>query len=194
MNENLNTVEKVAAKLGYDIPTVLAVAEVESSGKGFLSDGSLKVLFEGHIFYKYTNGAFYKSHPTLCYPKWTKEHYSKGSTVLERGKGELIRLKNASLLDENAAYMSASYGKFQIMGFNHEVCGFQTAEDMFDYMAVCEENHLAAFAMFIVGNKLDDELIRHDWEGFARKYNGPSYKVNNYHTKLKEAWIKYSKQ
>ena len=38
----------------------------------FLSDGRVKILFQGRKFYQYTKGAYAQSHPTICYPKWTK--------------------------------------------------------------------------------------------------------------------------
>jgi len=44
----------------------------KSAGVGFLSDGRVKILFQGRKFYKYTKGGYAQSHPTICYPKWTK--------------------------------------------------------------------------------------------------------------------------
>lgn len=43
-----------AKRLGVDVPTVRAVAEVESNGVGFLPDGRPKILFERHIFSRLT--------------------------------------------------------------------------------------------------------------------------------------------
>src|SRR5215468_8375016 len=109
--------ENAAKLLRCDVPAIQAVAEVESSGNGFLHDGRLRLLFEGHQFYKYTKGAFAESNPTLCFPKWTKEFYCKGDAET-RGNGEFARLEEARKLDDKAALMSCSIGKFQIMGFN----------------------------------------------------------------------------
>jgi len=70
----LETPELAAAAkwLGCSLAAVQAVTEVESSGSGFLGNGKVKLLFEGHVFWKYTKGRFEHSHPTLCYRKWTK--------------------------------------------------------------------------------------------------------------------------
>jgi len=181
-----------AAKvLKCDVPAIKAVAEVESSGDGFLTDGSVKILFEGHQFYKYTNGAYAESHPTICYKKWTKEFYAKGPNADVRGAGELARLAEAMALNRNAALLSASYGKFQIMGFNFAICNFVTVEDFYTAMQISEAEHLQAFCNYIKGNALDDKLRTHNWAELARRYNGPDYKKNQYDTKLAKAYTKY---
>lgn len=182
-----------AAKiLKCDVAAIKAVAEVESSGNGFLLDDTLKVLFEGHIFYKYTKGAFKNSNPTLCYPHWTKEFYAKGATPDIRGHKEWERLQNAMELDNKAALMSASYGKFQIMGFNYVHCGFKNISDFFNNMQINEGEQIIAFCKYIQDVGLDDELRNHAWGDFAYKYNGPEYKKNKYDLKLAAAWVQYS--
>jgi hypothetical protein len=177
--------------LKCNVASIKAVAEVESSGNGFLSDGRVKVLFEGHQFYRYTKGAYAVSHPSICYKKWTKEFYAKGKNADERGAGELNRLETAMSLDRTAALLSASYGKFQIMGFNFAICGFVTVDEFYRAMQVSEGEHLKAFCNYILGNCLDDELRTQNWDKFACRYNGPEYKKNRYDEKLAEAYKKY---
>src|SRR5512145_2868604 len=41
----------LADELGIELAAVKAVNEVESSGRGFLTSGKPKILFEGHIFW-----------------------------------------------------------------------------------------------------------------------------------------------
>lgn len=183
---------KAAKLLKCDVPAIKAVAEVESAGNGFLSDGRLKVLFEGHQFYKFTHGAFAKTHPTICHKKWTKRFYTKGPNADVRGAGELNRLQQAMALNRHAALMSASYGKFQIMGFNYPVCGFGDVENFVDAMKVSEGEQLKAFCNYVIGNAIDDELRNHDWAGFAKRYNGAEYWKNKYDEKLAAAYKKYS--
>lgn len=191
----LNEADFIAAAklLKCDVAAIKAVAEVESAGNGFLSDGRVKILFEGHQFYKFTNGAFAQSHPTICYKKWTKQHYSTGPNADARGTGELSRLEQAMALNRSAALMAASYGKFQIMGFNFPVCGFSNVEDFYDAMKTNEGAQLKAFCSYIIGNGIDDELREHRWAGFARRYNGVEYWKNKYDQKLAAAHKKYSK-
>ena len=184
--------EAAAKLLKCDVAAIKAVAEVESSGDGFLTDGRVKILFEGHQFYKFTKGAYAVSHPTICYRKWTKQFYTKGPNADVRGAGELTRLAEAMSLNSNAALMSASYGKFQIMGFNFGVSGFVTVDDFYNAMQVSEAEHLMAFCNYIKGNSIDDELRSHNWAGFAFRYNGAEYKKNQYDTKLAKAHKKYA--
>ena len=191
---NDNDFQEAAQLLNCDVPAIKAVAEVESSGDGFLSDGRVKILFEGHKFFKYTKGAYAQTHPTICYPKWTKAFYAKGPNADVRGAGELARLAEAIALDRTAALKSASYGKFQIMGFNFESCGFQTVDDFYAVMQVSEGERLKAFCKFIETNSLDLSLRKHQWAKLAAGYNGPSYKDNKYDEKLAVAFAKYSKQ
>jgi hypothetical protein len=44
---------------------------------------------------------------------------------------------------------------------------------------------------FIKAKKLDDDLRRHDWAGFAKGYNGAQYAVHNYHGRLAAAFQKW---
>lgn len=186
---------KEAAKLlNCDVAAIKAVAEVESSGNGFLTDGRVKILFEGHQFHKHTKGAYAESHPAICYEKWTKKHYTKGPNADVRGAGELARLEQAMSLDREAALKSASYGKFQIMGFNFSSCDFHDVEEFYAAMQASEGAQLKAFCCFIKANNLDGHLRKHRWASFARGYNGPSYAENKYDKKLAVAHAKYSRQ
>ena len=186
--------KEAAELLNCDIAAIKAVAEVESSGNGFLSDGRVKILFEGHQFHKHTKGAYAESYPTICYKAWTKQHYTKGPNADVRGAGELARLEQAMSLDREAALKSASYGKFQIMGFNFGSCDFDNVEEFYAAMQASEGAQLKAFCCFIKANKLDGHLRKHHWAKLARGYNGPAYAENKYDKKLAAAYAKYSKK
>ena len=186
--------QAAAAQLNCDVAAIKAVAEVESSGAGFLSDGRVKILFEGHQFYKFTKGAHARSNPSICYRKWTKQFYTKGRNADIRGAGELARLDQAIALNREAALKSASYGKFQIMGFNHMTCGFSNVQDFYAAMQSSEGEQLKAFCGFIRGAGLADKLRKHRWAEFARGYNGAEYWKNQYDKKLAAAHAKYSRQ
>jgi hypothetical protein len=178
--------EEAAGALGCDVAAIKAVAEVESAGGGFNADDSLKILFEGHIFHKYTQGRFDVAHPTLSYPVWTRVHYGKDQFA------EHCRLKAAVELDPVAALMSTSFGKFQIMGFNFPMCGFASVDEFVHSLSLGEHEHLAAFVEFIEHRGMADELREHRWADFARLYNGPRFAENAYHTKMEAAFRKFS--
>ena len=131
---------------------------MESSGNGFLSDGRVKILFEGHQFYKHTKGAYAESYPTICYEKWTRKYYTKGPNADVRGAGELARLEQAMSLDREAAIKSASYGKFQIMGFNFSSCDFDDLEEFYAAMHASEGA--------VLSSACDQQQLFRD--GFAR--------------------------
>lgn len=184
---------KDAAKLlKADVAAVKAVAEVESAGSGFLANGKLKILFEGHQFHKFTHGAHAQTDPDICYPKWTKQFYAKGPDATARGMGELARLERAKKLNKTAALLSASYGKFQIMGFNFAHCGFTKVEDFVAALEQGEREQLAAFCAYLADVGLADELRSHRWSDFARLYNGPLYGQNKYDVKLAAAWARHA--
>lgn len=181
-----------------ELATVKAVNEVESSGKGFLLSGKPKILFEGHVFWRelekrginpndYYNG----NTANVLYKSWTKQHYVGG-------EGEYLRLQKAMQLGSgqhfiDAANASASWGCFQIMGFHALSLGYSSIDDFVQKMYLNEGEHLKAFGQFLKTNHLISYLQNKNWEEFAKRYNGASYKVNKYDTKLATAYTKYSK-
>ncbi len=179
---------RVAEQLGCSVAAIKAVTEVESRGGGFDPEEFPKTLFEGHWFHKLTNGEFADSYPSLSYPKWTRQHYGK------TWDQEKVRLQEACQLDREAALKSASWGMFQIMGFNHEACGFPDVQSFVNAMCESEGHQLEAFANFIVANNLAKYLINRDWAGFARRYNGPAFAENRYDVKLAAAYKKFGGQ
>lgn len=184
MNLSEQDYQDAAQLIGCDVAAVKAVVAVESNGGGFLPDGRPKILFEGHWFHRYTNGAFTASHPTISYPKWTKKFYIGGA-------GEYARFNTAGTLNRWAALMSTSFGLFQIMGFNHKLCGFADVEDFYKAMCESEGKQLAAFIQFVKSKGLDDELRDKRWAAFAYQYNGEGYKANAYDVKLANAYKKF---
>jgi N-acetylmuramidase len=181
--------QDTAKLLGCDIATIKAVAEVESAGECFTRLGKLLCLFEGHKFYKYTEGKYAKSHPTLCYKRWTKQFYKKTSDA-----EYTERFMAASTLDQKAAMLSCSWGAFQILGEHHIRLGFDQVDDMLYFLKEKADNHLVMFGDFVISDpKLLKALRQKDWTTFARIYNGPEYKQNAYDVKLAMAYKKYAR-
>jgi N-acetylmuramidase len=180
-----------ARSLGCEVAAIEAVAEVETCGAGFLQDGRLRILFEGHIFHQFTGGRFAPDHPTICHPHATHDFYCKGD-LETRGAGELKRLEQAMALDPTAARKSCSIGRFQVMGFNYEVCGYESVDQFWDALSRSEADHLNAFCAFVKRNRLDRYLRARNWEEFARRYNGPGYKQNKYDARLAAAYGRFA--
>ncbi len=177
--------QNAANLLGVDVAIIKAVAEVESDGGGFLSNGQPKILFEGHKFHLFTKGKFTTpENANISYEKWNTKYYNENQHA---------RLAKAVRLDREAALKSASWGKFQIMGFNFEKAGFENLQSFINAMYENEGAHLMAFVNFVKSEGLDKYLKKKDWVGFARRYNGPGYAKNKYDVKLANAYKKYSR-
>jgi hypothetical protein len=178
---------KVASDLGCEAAALKAVKTVEAAGNGFLSDGRPTILFEAHIFGKRTAYKFSKAHPKISTNKWDRSLYGAG------GSNQYNRLAEAILLDRKAALESASWGLFQIMGFNYAAAGFTDVESYVRAMCQSELEHLRAFAGFVKANKtMHAALKKKDWTTFARLYNGPAFETNKYNSKLADAYRRFA--
>lgn len=179
--------KKAADLIGCSVATIKAVAQVESNGNGFLPNGDVTILFEPHIFWKELkkrgiSPADYQSgNEDILYPIWGTRPYGKASE-------QHARLDRASKIRRDAALASTSWGKFQIMGFNWHLCGFQTIEDFVSAMKKNEDEHLRAFTRFILNRHLNDELRSKAWAQFAYQYNGSAFSKNKYDVKLEQAY------
>ena len=175
-----------AAKVGLDYATVAAVAAVETSGSGMSTETNFPtILFEGHIFSRLTNHVYDSTNPTISYPKWTRQFYGKNQTQ------ENARLQSAVKLNRDTALQSASYDLFQIMGFNYADCGCSSVQDFVNKMCAGEASQLDLFLTFISKKGYVSYLKNKDWANFARVYNGPDFKLNNYDTKLAAAYNRF---
>jgi hypothetical protein len=179
----------LAQSLEIEVAALRAVAAVESAGNGFLPPPSElpKILFEGHAFHRLTQGRFDAAHPSLSYPKWTKQFYSKTGTA------EWARLNTACGLDRAAALQSASWGMFQIMGFNYALCGFTDVEAFVTQQRAGAQQQLECFVRFISRDVFLVALRNRQWAAFARHYNGPGYAANQYDKKLAAAYAAFAK-
>lgn len=182
--------EWAAKELNCEIAAIKAVAEVESRGGGFLPDGQAVILFEGHIFWRRlkihgVNPILHvKGNGSILHSKWTKAYYNMNQHE---------RLQKAVKIHRLAALESASWGMFQIMGFNYSACGFKNVQEFINATMESEGGQLKCFVNFILTNRLDDEIKEHRWADFARRYNGSGYKANKYDIKMAEAYQKYAK-
>ncbi len=176
--------KNASERSGIEVALIKAVAEVESKGSGFLKNSYPKILFEAHKFSKYTNHVFDEKYPHISSLHWNRGLYLGG-------RKEYMRLAEAMILNQVAALLSASWGKFQIMGFNHLACGYETVELFVLDMYKNEFNHLIAFLNFIESSHLKEPLIKKEWDKFARGYNGKGYKQNRYDEKLSNAYEKH---
>lgn len=174
-------IEAATDLLKVGVAELVAVGTVETRGFGYLPDRRPLILFERHIFSRETNHQFDSADPNISNPK--PGGYGPS------GAPQYDRLMKAIAFNRDAALRSASWGLGQVMGFNAQAAGFADAETMVVAMMESENAQLLAMAHFINGNsKAVTALRNHDWAGFARIYNGPSFAINKYDVKLAAAF------
>lgn len=174
--------ESAAKALGCEVKSIKAVAAVEAPRGGFQSDDKPVILFEAHVFGRLTKHVYDKSHPNISAPRWDKSLY--GPTGVQHD-----RLQKAAALDREAAFMSASWGRFQIMGENWRALGYASVDDFVNKMYDSEAMQLDSFVRYIKANpKIWQAIKNKNWAGFALGYNGPGYKANKYDEKIAQAY------
>ncbi|HDR9511895.1 peptidoglycan-binding protein [Burkholderia cepacia] len=179
-----------ADRLGVPLACVRAVNEVESKGVGFLSDGRPKILFERHIFWQRLKARgidpapIAAKYPNIC---------SQATGGYQGGAAEYTRLAAAELIDAGAAYESASWGAFQVMGYHWERLGYSSIDDFVARMENGEGEQLDAFVRYVSADPaLVAALKGRKWAVFARGYNGANYARDLYDVKLARAYDKYA--
>jgi len=182
----LSEYSNAATVLKCDVAAIQAVARVETKEASWDAEGRPTILFERHLFRKHSHHAFDHSHPDI-----SAKHPGGYGPLSSQYK----KLYRAALLSEDAALLSTSWGMFQILGENFQACGFKTVADFVGAMMESEQGQLSAFVKFIQSNRaLATSLKEHDWTRFARAYNGPSFRENDYDSNMAEAYEELAAQ
>lgn len=176
-------VSRIAKRLGGTVQQVMAVAKVESAGGGWDNSGRLKCLYERHYFWKRVQIRI----PLLSDP-------TPGGYTIDADRDGINdsweKVADAAMRNPIAAFESASWGKFQIMGAWAPKLGYVNAIEFVWALSRGEYAHYEALATFIEVNGLLPAFRRlsTDWRdntAFARGYNGP--KQQGYDRKLADA-------
>jgi hypothetical protein len=177
--------EEGARYLDCEIAAIKAVFDIESNGSGFYPSGLPVILFERHWFYDKSDqrDSLFATHSDICNP--TPGGYLGGLR-------EWNRLDDAVKLDRTAALLSASYGLGQVMGFNHEICGYENIEGFVIAMFESEWLQFKAMLDYCKNLGLDAALREQRWADFAFGYNGEDYAINAYDVKLANAYASYA--
>jgi hypothetical protein len=173
--------KRASEALQCPLEAIKAFAKVESKGTGFLPSGEPIILFERHIFHRLLSREGLSCSDTkIC---------SSSPGGYMGGIREHHRLAKAVAIHREAALQSASWGMFQAMGFNYNICGYPTLQAFINAAYRSEEDHLDMFVGFIKAHsKLANAIRNQEWAIAARIYNGPAYKRNNYDIKLARAY------
>lgn len=182
---------RIGHEIGVGEDVIHAIMDVEARSTGFDDQGRPRILFEPHIFYRYLTGAQRDRavREGLAYKSWKPGTY--GTESAQYGK-----LDKAAAINRPAALYACSWGRSQIMGFNHASAGFETIEEMVAAFCDDEDNHIEAMIRFVQSAGIAENLRRidalkrpttpDDWRPVALRYNGEGYEANKYHIKLCE--------
>lgn len=185
-----------AAQLGVPVSSVKAVQQVETSGSGFLDDGRSQILFERHIFRKQLMSFMGRASGNLMavakaagmpfdpstgtvvsVDQWLQNNwsdvYNPQSGGYSGGPKEYDRMARAGVLDLSSAQASASWGLFQIMGYQCTQLGYTSVAAFVADAQASESLQLQQFVKFILANNNLSTAIRaKNWHSFAVGYNG----------------------
>jgi hypothetical protein len=179
-----------AQALGVQVAMIRAFAEVESGGKsGFGPSGLPIIAYEGHIFRRYTKGAFDQSNPLLSYP-YRKKAGPEWQANNKNQETAWKTLNAAMALNHEAALLACSWGMFQVMGFNYTMCGYPDVDAFVGAMKAGQQGQLEAFVGFCKATKgLPQALAAKDFARCAALYNGTDY--GDYDKRIERAFRKY---
>jgi hypothetical protein len=178
-NKELEGVTKVYSNLeefseihNIELAILWAIIKSESDNKGFYK-GNPRILFERHKFtealrkYGLSASKLAMQDPSIKDLIGKRAYFKYGT--LQRQQD---RFKKAYRVHKEAAIEACSWGKYQILGSNWKVSGF---EDVFAFhdAQFTEEGQLLAFLGFLENNtRLMTALQNKDWKKIKRYYNG----------------------
>lgn len=172
--------QHAAQELGCDVRVIKAIAAKEyPPTEYFRSIGRPPILYERHLFSRFTGRRFDKDFPDIAnpLPYATYGLYSSQYPKLER----------AWQLDATAALRATSWGTFQILGDNCTEAGYGVPP-LF-VAAMCQSSKLQVEA-FVTYMKFDaarqHALVNKNWQALARMYNGKNFRKNHYDTDLED--------
>ena len=179
----------LANKVGVEPCILHAVKAVESKGAGFTPNGNIVVAFEEHNFFaqlrKVGINPKDQTNPRyadiVSYSTWDRRRHKNAA-------GEYDQWLRGQEIHKEAALRAASYGLFQIMGFNHAECGFKTVGEFVAEQQKGEVEQLATFATYISNKGYIPLLRQKNWAAFAMRYNGEGYKANKYDLRLQQEY------
>jgi len=169
-----------AQRLGVTPAQLAAVARVESAGGGYDASGKPKILFERHKFHAATAGRY--SPTSFSNPQpggYDQDSWGKLQSAIATG-------------EVDAAFASASWGKFQVMGGYWQAFGYASPFALAHSTVASEAGHYALLVAYIKYFNLQPKLAAlsgnpEDCRAFAKAYNGAAYEKFAYHTKLAAA-------
>lgn len=192
-HSTIDEIEAVALEYDLDAAALLAVAEVESGGKAFAFVAGRKeplIRFEGHYFDRLITGSK------------RQEARNSGLAAAEAGvvknprsqAERWVLFDKALQLDRNAAIQSVSWGIGQVMGSHWKNLGYASPGDLMREARQSVAGQVRLMVHYVRHAGLTSHLHARDWVGFARRYNGPGFRKNNYDLRMAAAYARHRNQ
>lgn len=174
-------IEQMSKVIGIDPRLAKAFILVESGGVVRAPD--VVIRFEPHIFKQYVDTAAFNAHFVVGQPEWDGRFHryrDPNTGTFKEFHGNQAAEYQAFLvaygLNREGAYCSTSAGAGQIMGFNHKLVGYPTAEAMFQAYGDPEKgalNQVIGFFAYCMNRAGMREAMRAgDYRTMARLFNG----------------------
>jgi N-acetylmuramidase/Putative peptidoglycan binding domain len=189
--ETISEIQIVAREEGLEPAALLAIAEVESGGRAFaVVDGKKEPLirFEGHYFDRRLEG-------NARDEARRKGLASPNMGAVKNPASQAARwrlLEQAMEIDRTAALGSVSWGIGQVMGSHWKDLGYASADALAGEARSGVAGQVRLMVRFLTANGLIETLKARDWAGFARRYNGPKYRVHRYDTRIAAAYARFA--
>lgn len=183
---------RASERLGWNPWLVHALSLKETKGDPWLPDGRTRILYERHQFYrrlpdKVVRDRLAVSDRDICHSTMKS---SKAANRIDRyvgGAGEYEFLRRAVAVNREVGFACASYGQFQVMGFNAKAMGYASASEFARQMQLDVNAHLESLVRFVLATPSVLQAGRkEDLTGVAVGYNGPEHAKNNYVPSLRQ--------
>ncbi len=176
--ELIKEITQIARDNDLEPETLMAVVEVESAGRlGAKVNGRMEPLirFEGHYFYRLLSNS--KRNLAVVRGLAHSRFGKVKNPIRQVSRWKL--LSRASDIDRPAALSSCSWGCGQVMGSHWRWLGYGSVDALVVEARDGASGQIRLMMRYIQKAKLISKLQNHDWAGFARAYNGPSYRKLN---------------
>lgn len=194
---------EAAKALQCEVAVIQAFAHVESGKAAFDRHHRPTIQYERHKFARHTGHKYDAVNADISGKRYTNKKFDNAGHSISRNDRYVAdayeRFERAYCLDEDAAIMACSWGKFQVLGENWKALKFQTVQAFLEAACTSEREHLhklfVQFAMTVRDTKyghgtLRNALIQKNWGDAAWLYNGPDYRKYDYDDRLKAAYEK----
>lgn len=184
-------IAKAAESLCIERAALLAVAEVESGGRAFaLVKGRREPLirFEGHYFDRRLS----EENRAVAREMGLAAPVAGAVANPPTQGGRWKMLEQAAAIDRQAAYEAVSWGLGQVMGAHWQWLGYAGVDALVAEARSGVAGQARLMALYIESAGLAEALRSHDWQAFARGYNGPGYRTYAYDEKIAAAYARYA--